>query len=157
MKQPEVYALIEKHFRENSGKMASRIGRYLGHKANAEDVIQEAYLRSCKYWETYDGERPFNQWFGTILNNSIKDFFKKEMLHGMGLDPLPDEPVGLLPLVTIELKEALALIAQQKENVRDILRMYLIEGHTCNEVAEVVPESASNVRKIVQRFRLEIA
>lgn len=95
MEQQQVYELIETHYREEQPRIVARIGRYLKHRANAEDVVQEAYLRMIKYWKAYDGEQEIGKWFGSILNNTIKDFFKKEMVHGMEVQ-LPQEEAPFL-------------------------------------------------------------
>ena len=152
MTQEQIYRLIEDHYRENFNLITRRISRYLGSRYNAEDVLQEAYYRTCKYWDTYDDEQDFKKWLNVILNNSIKDFFKKQILHGMSVDVLP-EMVPLRALQRIEIGELVKLIEEQEERVCRILKLYLLEGYTSYEVAEIVPESAVNVRKMVERFR----
>tara|TARA_R100000501_G_C2572409_1_gene78798 strand:+ start:248 stop:718 length:471 start_codon:yes stop_codon:yes gene_type:complete len=153
MEQAEVYDKIEKHFREKNDGIVKKIARHTGNIYNAEDVVQETYYRTCKYWHTFTDGMVFNTWFGTILNNAIKDYFKKEMSHGMSEDLPPDHHAPIRILQRIELSELLADIDEQDERVSRILRLYLLDGYTSKEVAEIVPESAANIRKIVQRFR----
>ncbi len=152
MTREQVYQLIEEHYREHFDIITRRISRYLGSRYNAEDVLQEAYYRTCKYWDTYDDKQDFKKWFNVILNNSIKDFFKKQILHGMSVDVLP-EIAAVQTLQRIEIGELVKLIEEQEERVCRILKLYLLEGYTSYEVAEIVPESAVNIRKIVERFR----
>ena len=151
MTREQVFELIENHFRANFDKNVERIGRYLNSPHNAEDVIQQAYCNACQYWNTYDEKRDFNTWFYIILSNSIKSFYKADIMHGMAVDS-PQDSVDAVEQ-RIELKELLKLIEEEGENVKRILYLYLSEGYTSDEVSDVVPESASNIRKIVQRFR----
>jgi len=157
MDKESVFKLIEEHYKKRAELSTRRIGRYLSNRANAEDVVQEAYLRMCTYWKSYDPEQSVDKWFGTILNNSIKDFFKADMMHGMS-DTMPvEEPAFDNVLNRIEVAELMEIINGKPEDLRKILHLYLIEGFTSSEVGEVVPQSAANVRKIVQRFRDEVA
>ncbi len=154
MIREQVYKLIEEHYKENFNRIVRRISRYLNNRHNAEDVVQEAYFRACKYWKSYESEKEFSHWFNIILNNAIKNFFKTNIMQGMGADITLDNTPHALKC--IELKELLGLIENEDERVRRILTLYLVEGYTSVEVGEIVPESAINVRKIVQRFRNEI-
>ena len=157
MDKKSVYKLIEDHYREKAELTTRRIGRYLRNRANAEDVVQEAYTRMCAYWKSYDPEQSMDHWFGTILNNSIKAFFKADMLKGMSDDMPNEDPLANRVFDKIEADELMEIINGKSEGIRKILHLYLVEGFTSAEVEEVVPQSASNVRKIVQRFRDEVA
>ena len=153
MKKEIVYEQLESHYRANYDRFVARLRRNLNNKYNAEDVVQEAYCRAFKYWSTYDPDKEFDVWFKTVLNNSIKDFFKKEIMHGMSLDVIADDQAPVRMMKRLELKEAFALIEKQEERIRRILVLVLIEGYTSYEVEQVVPESANSIRKIIQRFR----
>jgi RNA polymerase sigma factor (sigma-70 family) len=153
MSKEQVYAAIEAHYREKQATTVSRIAYYLQNKAMAEDVVQEAYLRCCQYWKSYDPGETIAAWFNTILNNSIKDAFKKMMTQGMAHDLPPADAPRSTILDTIELKELLVEIESQPQRVARILHLFLIEGYYSHEIAEIVPENSSTIRKTVQRFR----
>ena len=155
--QQAVYNLIDNHARTRRSLIVKRLSHHFSSPHYAEDVVQEAYFRACNYWATYDGEQGFNTWFSSILNNAIKDFFKEEALHGMGtsLDSTEiDEGSRLLDRLTLE--ELLGFINRQPERIARILNLHIIQGYRSDEVAQLVPESADNIRKIVQRFRAEV-
>ena len=157
MTREQVYKLIEEHCRQRRDMIVRRLSRHFASPHFAEDVVQEAYYRACNYWNTYDPTMLFNTWFSTILNNAIKDFFKEEALHGMGVMPENtevDEGLRLLNRMTLE--EILQYIAKQPERISRILHLHIIQGYKSEEVARLVPESADNIRKIVQRFRSDI-
>lgn len=154
MEKAEVYNLIDIHFREKYDTLVKKIAVHMGSIHNAEDVIQETYYRACKYWNTFDKTNNlFSTWFATILNNAIKDHFKSEYMHGMSTDILPDLIGETRAFQRIELNQLIKKIEEQEERVSRILRLYLLDGYRSKEIAEVVPESAANIRKIVQRFR----
>ncbi len=52
--------------------------RLTGNPADAGDVVQEAFLRAMKYFETYDPTLPFEAWLGQILRNVYLTYLRKE-------------------------------------------------------------------------------
>lgn len=40
-----------------------------GNKADAGDIVQEAFLRAIKYMKSYDATLPFENWLGQIIRN----------------------------------------------------------------------------------------
>jgi len=161
MDKEQFYSLVEEHYKKTFHILSKKLTRYLGNKAVAEDVLQEAYCRLLQYWETYKEDQPFEGWFKTVVNNSIRDHYKKEHLHGMlddgNLMKEEREEAMLRPFFErIELNSLLETIKNKPYNVRKILTLYLVKGYSSQEVEKVVPESSNNIRKIVQRFRDEI-
>ena len=154
MTKEEVYGLIETHFRTNNNRLVTYMSRYLRHPSNAQDVVQETYHRCCKYWAGYDTEKDFEGWFKGILNNSIKRFFTQEMLQGMTKDMAVDTTSRVFD--KIELDELMVVMNTYPDNHRTILKYYFLNELNSCEIAEIVPESAFNVRKVVQRFRNKV-
>jgi len=156
MDKSTVYGLVETHYTDKHDKLVSMVSRYLGSKPNAEDVVQEAYSRTLKYWKAYHPDQGFNTWFGTVLNNAIKDFFKKELLRGMNDDTPVEVASPSQAFQRIQVKELAEMIEGEEKHTANILRLFLLEGYNATEVGQCVPESPTNVRKIVQRFRAKL-
>lgn len=155
MKQEEVYALIEHHYRHHRPAILKAAQNYLGGLANAEDVIQETYMRACQYWHAYDGREEFHTWWSGIYTNCIKRFFNEEALQGMSLGPRnQEEQEKQTDRITIS--EVVELIQDKPDRIKKILNLSLIRGLSAPEVAELVPETANSIRKIVHRFRKEL-
>jgi len=156
MTREQVYALIEEHYKENFTRLVSRMSGPSKSKHNAEDIVQEAYLRALQYWKSYKEHIKIGQWFRGILNNSTRDFFRAESLSGMSVDDYGGEIISPSVFHRLELQELIERMGEQPERVETILRLYLLDEYTVKEIEEVVPESKTNIRKIVQRFREEI-
>lgn len=155
MTKEEVYAIIEDHYRDNFDSLVKKITGSAKSRHNAEDIIQEAYCRACQYWKSFKGDLEFNNWFTSILNNSTRDFMRNESMQGMVMDEWSGEIVDPVAFQRIELSEMLDLIQRQPARVSRILEYYLLDEMSVKEISQVVPESPSNIRKIVQRFREE--
>ena len=52
--------------------------RITGNPTEAGDVVQEAFLRAMKYFQTYDPTLPFEAWLNQILRNVYLTSLRKE-------------------------------------------------------------------------------
>lgn len=163
-KDPErqqFYDIVEEHYKSNFEKGVKKLSRYLGSRYAAEDILQTAYTNALSYWNTYDKTKPFDNWFRIVINNAIRAHFKVEIMHGMidgdvFIQEETEERMLKPFFKNLELKPLLAYIEKQADNIKHILKLYLVEGYNSREIEKVVPESATNIRKIVQRFRDEV-
>ena len=155
MNKQETYTLIGNHCRDNFDKLVSKMSGRFGQEADAKDIVQEGYTRALTYWDKFEEGRDFDTWFFTIMSNAAHDFYKAENLHGM-TDDIPEDTQTPVQIKSIQVGEVLHKIKKKPANESRILYLSLIEGHTSKEVGEIVPESAANIRKIIQRFRDEL-
>lgn len=58
------------------------ISRYYGlNRQDAEDAVQEAFIKLLKSIETYDENRPFKPWFFRVVLNAVKDRYRELKKH----------------------------------------------------------------------------
>lgn len=157
MTQQEVYDRIETYWRENNTRFTKRFNRYHNNMARAEDIVQEAFLRALKFWERApEPMEEFVRWFNQIMNNASKDNNREEMHHG-AIDKEAEQvasPETTIPEVIKN--EVMLLIEQQAPSHAIILKMAFLNGNTSKEIAQVVPQKASNIRTIIHEFRKDI-
>jgi len=165
MTKEEVYKIIDDHYLAESRKKVIHFSRKAGSYHNAEDVVQEAYLRAFKYWESYDPDKgTFVKWFNRIVNNALMDHFRAERGRGMVVQSLKEETLlsedvaysTRQAIATLELKEVLAKMDAKPANVKEILYLNLIDGYTSKEVADIVSENVVKIWNIVRDFRKEL-
>ena len=77
-------------------RRASRIAlMYLRDAAEADEAVQDAFVKAFTRLETYRDEHPFEVWFTRILVNACVDRQRARQRRGRGrwsLDDLPIEP-----------------------------------------------------------------
>lgn len=157
--QSDIYKRIENHFRENRERLVAFCNKFLNSHDRAEDVVQEAYTRALTYWESVPDEpAEFVPWFQTILNNCIREDWKKEKARGMSItdEEAEEIPVKSSALPTVILKAVEDRIDAKGESAARILRLHFIEGYTAKEISEMVDDTANAIRVMVHRFRQEI-
>jgi RNA polymerase sigma-70 factor (TIGR02960 family) len=167
-------ALFERHRRE----IHVHCYRMLGSFDGAEDAVQEAFLRSWRARESFDGELNFRAWMYKIATNCCLDALRREKRRaasGSGspseipwLTPYPDElldevaPPDEQPDAVIVTRETislafLALIQQLPARQRAVLLMRDVLSFSAAETASLLEMSVASVTSALQRGRAKLA
>jgi RNA polymerase sigma-70 factor (ECF subfamily) len=127
-------ALYE-HF---AGKMLAVCMRYAKDRAEAEDMLQEGFLKVFQSIEKFKGEGSFEGWIRRIMiYNAINHYkhrlrtFKEDLDAGNHDAPYQDDIID-----KISVKEIIALIQQLPEGYRMVFNLYAIEGYTHKEISK---------------------
>lgn len=147
-------ALITKHFHETRPRIIKRLTFQAGTVEAAEDIVQEAYYRALKYFNSYDG-RAFDNWFSRIVYACLIDYKNAE--KGLVYDEEPEEELIDCPAYPSYLmKEIYELIDTKSEVQIAVLSMHFKHGYSAKDVAMVTEWSYAQCHKIISRFREEL-
>lgn len=156
--QAQTYKQIENHYRQNFEKLIPRYTHFLKSKERAEDVVQDAYLRACTYWPDAPSDpTEFSKWFHIVLGNALKDNHREEIMKGANNSREAEDEGAEGPAIpAIIYKQVVDRIKAKPSGQAKVLSLALLHHYRANEIADMVPESAVAIRKIVSRFRKEI-
>lgn len=124
--------------------------RLLGDRSDAEDLVQDAFLRALDRLPLLDPTRPFGPWFFTLLRNQGINQLRArrvrqtepESLDAASSDALPDEA-----LIRTEVRERFdAALAALTPRQREIVMLFEVEGWKGVEIAEHLGLTPENVR-----------
>lgn len=135
--------------------------RLVNDSAEAEDIMQEAFLSAFKNINNYKEEVSFGAWLKKIVVNRSLDSLKKRKIQK---DPIDDRVLTLeeedhntdandIAQEVAEVKQAIALLSQ---NYRTLITLHLIEGYDHEEVAEILNISNAAVRTGYSRARKKL-
>ena len=165
--EPAFSRLAERHRRE----LHVHCYRMLGSFEDAEDTVQETFLRAWRRRETFEGRSTFRAWLYRIATNACLDLLAKcrpEPATGgevLWLQPYPDRLLDELPAgdaddpetvaVARETIELAYLIAVQHlaPRPRAVLILRDVLGWPAREVAELLGDSVNSVNSALQRAR----
>jgi len=121
--------------------------RIINNETEAEDVMQESFLKAFSKIDTYKGEVSFGAWLKKIVINRSLDYLKKRKVKFEEIN----EKTNQLPDYQMETKEVNVQVikdAIQKlpDGYRVVLSLYLIEGYDHEEISEILGISNSNSR-----------
>lgn len=153
MNQQEIYSLINQHYRDNYERLVKGLSNNSGSRHNAEDVIQNAYLRACEYWTSFNAEKDFTKWFNGILNNSLRDKINEERMQGMHDDGQEVEEPQHKEISKIILKEVQEFINSQPERIAKILRLHFLFQYSIRDISKLVGNNKSEIGRLIYEFR----
>jgi RNA polymerase sigma-70 factor (ECF subfamily) len=139
----------ERFYRLHAARMKSLARNLLGNHSDAEDAVQEAFLKIHRAISTFRGQSSFVTWTFRILINTCYDLRrlgsrKKELSNDESGESRFSEPRGpsAHPSLRISLERALAKLTRQQ---RDVFLLYEVEGFRHAEIATIleISETAS--------------
>ena len=149
---------------------AYNLARYLaGNAADAEDVVQDAYLRAYRYFDAFQGGN-FRVWLLTIVRNAFFTWVKENRSGRMVF--VPDTPVAnraeneqtiwgsaprdpeSLMMESVDSQTLGRLIEQLPAEYREVLLLREVEDLSYKEIAEVTGVPIGTVMSRLSRARL---
>ncbi len=128
--------------------------------AEAEDVMQEAFLSAFTKLQTFKGEVTFGSWLKRIVvNNSIYHYRKQQKKNEVALEDIMykvEDNDGIdSDHVFTELKaqQVMETMKRLKDNYRIALTLHLIEGYDYEEISSIMNISYANCRTTISRAK----
>jgi RNA polymerase sigma-70 factor (ECF subfamily) len=129
--------------------------------AEAEDIMQESFLKAFAKIDSFQGNSTFGAWLKRIVVNlSINAFNKKIKLNQVPYsDELKneiDESEGIIveeDSKDEKVNKVLKMLSSLKENYRIALTLHLIEGYDYEEIGEILNLSYANSRTMISRAK----
>jgi RNA polymerase sigma factor (sigma-70 family) len=135
-------------YKQFVSKMLGVCLRYAIDKMEAEDMLQNGFIRVFQKLDDYRGEGSFEGWVRRIMVHSSIEYYRKhhKMMQLVDLDDAGNEASGS-PLATANLaaNDLMALIQQLSPGYRIVFNLYAIEGYSHKEIAALtgITEGAS--------------
>ncbi len=167
MGAPEAGALTEAFERERRGLFAHAY-RMLGAYHEAEDVVQDTYVRALRGWEAFEGRASVRTWLFRIATNVCLNVLEGRGRHalsfGLGpddagpwIEPFPTDPADL---VTARETVRLAFVAGLQHlgpRQRAVLLLREVLAFSAAETGEALGMSVPAVKSTLQRARARLA
>ena len=129
--------------------------RILSHEVEAEDVMQEAFLKAFTKIDTYEGKVSFGAWLKKIVINHSLDQLKKRKVKFEELnEKIPDEESADPNLGEIQMEQVKKAIRQLPDGYRVVLSLHLLEGYDHEEISQIL--GISNVASRTQYLRAKL-
>ncbi len=129
--------------------------------AEAEDIMQDCFLKAFEKLDTFEGTSTFGAWLKKIVINhsigaynknnrfqqvSFGDHFRHEVEEDQGLDLREEEQNS-------KVQKILKTMNELKENYRIILNLHLIEGYDQEEICDIMQITYANCRTTLSRAK----
>ncbi len=137
-------------------KMYAVCLRYAGNTEEAEDILQEGFIKIFNKIGSFRGEGSFEGWIRRIfVNTAIEQFRKKNYLKPLTeVEENTVEGKYLSVLDTLAEKDIIQLVQQLSPGYRTVFNMYVIEGYTHKQISEILGISEGTSKSQLSRAKL---
>ncbi len=156
--------LIDRH-KEKAMTLAVRM---LKNRHDAEEALQDAFVRAFRALPSFEGKSSFSTWFYRIVFNVCSSAlsrrgkmnvvsFDEESEEGMSIEVPSD---GALPDIDLEGKEFSAMIRSEidamDEHYSSILTMFFLQEMSYDEIVDVTGLPLGTVKNRLFRARMQL-
>jgi len=151
------YAILIDRYKN---KAFSTLARMLKNKMEAEEVLQDCFLKAFKGLDNFKGEAKFSTWFYKIVYNSAlsrlsaqKRKIESEMIsidEHFNLETDNDYNISEQKDLSLYINE---MVNKLPPNYASVISMFYLEGLSCEEISRVLETSENNVKVMLHRSR----
>jgi RNA polymerase sigma factor (sigma-70 family) len=146
----------EELYRRFSPRMYAVCLRYAGTAEEAQDILQEGFVKIFKKLTSFRGEGSFEGWIRRIfVNTAIEHFRRKKYLQ-----PVTEreentlEGTYLSVLDDLAERDIMALVQQLSPGYRTVFNMYVVEGYTHKEIGDMLGISEGTSKSQLSRAKV---
>ncbi|WP_040281139.1 RNA polymerase sigma factor [Psychroserpens damuponensis] len=130
--------------------------RFVKDSMEAEDIVQEAFIKAFAKLNQYKAEVTFGAWLKRIVINKSIDCLKSKKQHLQELEEVhlkvvddDDYQHEWLVEDTVKLDEIKLAIQKLPDKYRYVIMLYLVEGYDHQEISEIL-----NISEVASRTQL---
>jgi len=146
----------EELYRRFSPRMYAVCLRYAGNSEEAQDILQEGFIKIFKKLDTFRSEGSFEGWIRRIfVNTAIEHFRRKKYLQ-----PVTEKEESTLEgnylsvLDNLAERDILDLVQQLSPGYRTVFNMYVVEGYTHKEIGDIMGISEGTSKSQLSRAKV---
>lgn len=117
--------------------------RYAKSAEEAEDVLQDSFIKVFNSIQSYQGEGSFDGWLKRIVQYTAINSYRSQLKFSLYIDVSDqelllsdDSPEAIFE--SLEAKEIITLLNKLPEGYRLILNLYSIDGYSHKEIAQMM-------------------
>ncbi|WP_040397377.1 RNA polymerase sigma factor [Cesiribacter andamanensis] len=133
--------------------------RYTASRDEAQDVLNDGFLKVFTRLEQYDRARSLKGWIRRILINTAIDTYRQQHKHFYhdSLEVLQQQELGdPSALDQLSYEELLGQIRALTPAYRAVFNLYVLDGYTHEEIADILGISIGTSKSNLSRARLQL-
>ena len=146
-------------YRRYAGKMLVVARRYARHQMEAEDIVQDAFIKVFDNIGKFAGKGSFEGWVRRIVvNTALKKQDRKSFRNEqIGIENREEGSLQPEAYADLNAEELLGMIARLPDGYRLVFNLYAIEGYSHREIADLlgIKESTSRSQLVKARKMLQ--
>lgn len=129
--------------------------KYCSNRQEAEDNLQESFITIFEKIHQYKGKGSFEGWLKRItINNALQRYRKRRYFKVVDEEALAQpEEEGAAEGASVELKFLLKIIQDLPDRYRLVFNLYVMDGYSHKEIAEMLDISEGTSKSNLSRAR----
>ena len=146
----------EELYRRFSPRMYAVCLRYAGNAEEAEDILQEGFIKVFANLKAFRQDGSFEGWIRRIFVNTAIEHYRKKIY----LQPITEteentvEGKYLSVLDSLAEKDIIQLVQQLSPGYRTVFNMYVVEGYSHKQIGEILGISEGTSKSQLSRAKL---
>ena len=143
-------------YRAHTPAMLGVVWRYLdGSRAEAEDVVQEAWIRASEKFAAFRWESSLRTWLVGIAINCARNTMRKRSAAHVQLADVMEIPAppALVDIAVVDMQKA---VAELPEGYREVLLLHDVFGYTHDEIARMLGVESGTSKSQLHRARSSV-
>ncbi|HWB91863.1 MAG TPA: RNA polymerase sigma factor [Puia sp.] len=144
-----------KLFELYAGKMMTVCRRYAADPTEAEDMLQESFIRIFNHIGQYRFQGSFEGWIRRIVVHTALRILQKKKLRFSEIheDFDVEQSMTVDGIATLGAEELLKLVSGLPAGYRIVFNLYVLEGYDHNEIAAMLEINAATSRSQLAKAR----
>jgi RNA polymerase sigma factor (sigma-70 family) len=142
-------------YKQFAAKMLGVCMRYATDRMEAEDMLQNGFIRVFGKLNDYRGEGSFEGWVRRIMVHSSIEYYRKhhKMVHVTDSDETLEQPVNAEIFAKLGARDLMNLIQQLAPGYRIVFNLYAIKGYSHKEIGAMIGISEGASKSQLSRAR----
>jgi len=157
---PDEGVFFEDLYRSHGSRMKSVAYNILGSAADAEDAVQEAFLRAYRGMSAFKGTARASTWVYRILVNACHDIGRQRRRRRGETELAPEDrlpptaaPAAGDATLRIALEKAVAALRPRQ---REVFLLFEVEGFRHREIAEILDIAEGTSKALLFEAKREL-
>jgi RNA polymerase sigma-70 factor (ECF subfamily) len=146
-------------YKQLSPKMYGICLRFAFVQDDADDILQDGFIRVFKHIKDFRGEGSLEGWVRRTIVNTAINYYKKKIKQGVSVDldhvqeKVKEESTVVEKMAADEL---LMLIKELPPGYRTVFNLSVIEGYTHKEIGNILEISENTSKSQLSRARVSL-
>lgn len=130
--------------------------RYANNSDDAQDLLQEGFIKVYRNLHKFRSEGSFEGWIRRVFVNSSIEHFRKRSLQLSKVSDKEESTIedgDITALDSLAEKDIISLIQQLSPGYRTVFNLYVIEGYSHKEIGEQLGISEGTSKSQLARSR----
>ncbi len=152
------HSAFEEIYKMLSPKMYTVSLRYTQSDFDAQDVLQDAFIRIYNNLKQFKFNGSFEGWCRRIvMNTAIESLRKKGRMKENSSEDMPEIAIEPKSFERLKYEDLMKLIRTLPDGYRSVFNLYVIDGYSHKEIGELlgVTESTSKTQLFKARLALQ--